>query len=430
MNNKLLAVIIGSLVILSSGIIFLNYNQNNKFIDKEIKESEENTQESLENFTSFDQAVNAFTFDIYDELSKNNIENLFFSPYSIFTALSMVYEGARNNTAAELKNVLHVDQDNESFHNYMKSLYDYLNENSEYNISTANALWPREGYLLLEEYTDIINNFYGGGSNPIDYTNPALASEIINNWVENHTNNLIQDLVPESAIDPILTMLILTNAIYFKGDWKVQFDEENTSQEDFTTIDNNVLSVDTMKLVDTEERFYFTKIDELKILELPYDGDEISMYIFLPREGYDITDIPNFVDNSKLYSFLDLMEKKEVDIYLPKFNFTKDYRLNDYLTALGMQDSFSGDADFSGIDGSKSLFISDIIHKAFIDVNEKGTEAAAATAIVMKATSVQEPEEPIREEFRCDHPFMFLLLHKETNTILFMGNVMEPIIED
>ena len=431
MNNKIIAVLVISLIFFGTIGIVLNSNQKtNDTIDEEEKKSEGKSPVNLANITSYDEAVNAFSFDLYKKITENNSENMFISPYSIFTALAMTYEGARNDTAAELKEVLNVEQDNESFRNYMSNLYDYLNENSEYNISTANALWPRKGYYLLDKYKRIIQENYGGNSEEVDYSNPDKAAETINNWVENQTNNLIQNLISPSLINP-LTMLILTNAIYFKAQWKIQFEKENTTKMDFTKLDNEVVSVDTMKLVDTEDTFNFTKTEKLKILELPYKSEEISMYIVLPEKGFNIYDIQNFLDDNELNNLVSDMNKKEIDIYLPKFKITKSYDLVVYLKELGMDKAFTVNvADFSGIDGTKNLYIGKVIHKAFIEINETGTEAAAATAIVCLTRGIDGGEQETREEFKCDHPFMFILMHKATNTILFMGNIMEPVIEE
>ena len=338
----------------------------------------------------------------------------------------MTYEGARNNTADEMESVLNIEQDNESFHQYMKSLYEYLNENADYNISTANALWVRENFELLEEYIDTIETYYGGISSEVDFSKPEEAAEIINQWVENQTNNLIKDLVPSDVIDPVLTMLILTNAIYFKGTWQIKFDEVNTTDKDFTDYEGNLIRVPTMRLTGTENKFNYTETEDLQILELPYTGNEISMTILLPKEGVELSDVINSIDKDSISEWIDSMYETEVDIYLPKFKFETSYGLNDYLIELGMKDAFSSFADFSGIDGRPDLFISDVLHKAFINVSEEGTEAAAATAVVINLKSIDGGGSS-RLEFNADHPFLFLIQHKETGTILFLGSIGNPL---
>ena len=337
----------------------------------------------------------------------------------------MTYEGARGNTAVEMGNVLHIEQDNDSFHEYMKSLYTYLNNNDEYNISTANALWPDVGYELLTEYKQIIKEYYGGNTSNVEYANPEEAARIINEWVENQTNNLIKDLVPASAITD-LTKLILTNAIYFKGIWQIQFEEINTTERDFTISSSESIQVDTMKLTGTEDKFNYTETDELQILELPYTGVDISMMIFLPKDGVDLSDAINSLNREDYNTQIDEMYETKADIYLPKFKVETSYNLKDYLIDLGIIDAFNNNADFSGIDSTDYLLISKVLHKAFIEVNEEGTEAAAATAVIMDLKSIGPGEPPERITFNCDHPFVFTIYHKETGTILFMGVINNP----
>ena len=424
MNKKAIAGLIVGLLIIASAVVLIT--TDNKVIDDSAPSHDE-TPTPLGNITSFNDAVNQFCFDFFKKLSEDetNDPNIFYSPYSVFTALAMTYEGARNNTAVEMENVLHVEQSNDSFHQYMQSLYNYLNNNDEYNISTANALWPDVGFTLLDEFVDIIETYYGGKASEVEYGNPEEAARIINEWVENQTNNLIKDLVPTSAIDPVLTKLILTNAIYFKGIWQVQFDEVNTTDRDFTLSSADTVQVETMKLTGTDDKFNYTETGDLQILDLPYTGGDISMMIILPREGVELSDVISSLNREDYISWIDEMYETKADIYLPKFKFETSYGLNDYLKELGMVDAFSN-ADFSGIDGTKNLFISSVLHKAFVEVNEEGTEAAAATAVIMNLKAVSPDEPPERITFDCNHPFVFTIHHKETGTILFMGKVMNP----
>lgn len=424
MNKKAIAGLIVGLLIIASAAVLIT--TDNKVIDDSTP-SDDETLTPLGNITSFNDAVNQFCFDFFKKLleDETNDPNIFYSPYSVFTALAMTYEGARNNTVVEMENVLHVEQSNDSFHQYMQSLYNYLNNNDEYNVSTANALWPDVGFTLLDEFVDIIETYYGGKASEVEYGNPEEAARIINEWVENQTNNLIKNLVPASAINP-LTKLILTNAIYFKGLWQVQFDEVNTTDRDFTVSSADTVQVETMKLIDTEDKFNYTYTDDLQILELPYTGGDISMMIFLPKEGVELKDIISSLNRKDYISWIDEMYETNADIYLPKFKFETSYRLNDYLKELGMVDAFSNNADFSGIDGTKNLFISSVLHKAFVEVNEEGTEVAAATAVIMDLKAIGPDEPPERIIFDCNHPFVFTIHHKETGTILFMGTVDDP----
>ena len=416
-------IIIACLFVSSIGFVaFLQLQSNPGNNSDEIKQEEDELNPVAIN--SYHDAINSFSFDFFKVLYGNDGENVFFSPYSIFTALAMTYEGAKEETAIEMKDILNVEQDNTSFHTYMRNIYDVLNkEDSDYDISTANALWVKENFHLLETYLSIIRDYYGGEATEVDFSNPAEAAAIINEWVEEHTNNLIKDLITEDTIDSY-TALILTNAIYFKGVWEIQFDPVNTTNETFEVSSENSIEAPTMKIIGTEDMFYYTETDEIQVLELPYTGDDLSMVILLPKDN-DLSSIISTMDNSKYSELISSLSEENVDIYLPKFKIETSYSLKNYLKELGMSKSFTSDADFSGITGAKDLFIDEVLHKAFIDVNEEGTEAAAATAVVMKLTSTADG--PTRFIFNCDHPFIYIIQHKETGTILFMGVVSNPL---
>lgn len=421
-QKQAISIIIVFIIIASASYMIFQY-QSDLNIDEEPVPGDNGTLEPLGNLT-FRNAINAFTFNFFKELSNDNTENIFISPYSIFTALAMTYEGAEGDTADEMASVLSVEQDNASFHEYMKNLYELLNEqNEDYNISTANALWIKKNFQLLETYLSVIRDFYGGEATEVDFSNPEESAEIINNWVENHTNNLIQDLITPDVIDP-LTALILTNAIYFKGVWRVQFDPINTTDRDFETNTEDTIQVPTMKLVDTEDVFYYTETDDLQILELPYTGDDLSMMILLPKNN-DLSDIIDTIDDDSFLEWKESMIERNVDIYLPKYKVETKYSLKPHLQQLGMNNPFTPIADFSGITGRKDLYISSVVHKAYIDVNEEGTEAAAATGVVMVLTS-NGGGGSSRITFDCDHPFLYLIQHTQTGTILFMGKVVDP----
>ncbi len=430
MKTNILGPIVVSLLIIGTSFFVLTTDFEDESEKTDTIQPKNNEPITLANITSFNEAVNSFAFNFYKEfyLDPINTGNLFNSPYSIFTALAMTYEGAKGQTAEEMASVLNIEQDNKSFHEYIQSLYNYLNKNSEYNISTANALWPSINYQLLQDYIDVIQTYYGGKVSEIDYSNPQQAANIINSWVENQTNNLIKDLIPVSAIDPVLTRLILTNAIYFKGTWEIQFDEDNTTDRKFTTSSGENIDVPTMRLVDTENLFNYSENDYLQILELPYNGNEITMTIILPKEGYNLSDIISSLNKDSYSELIESMTKREVNIFLPKFEIkTPLYTLNNNLINLGMSTAFDASADFSGLYGKGGLFISKVLHKAFIEVNEEGTEAAAATAVIMIESAAPGGGGNSRIVFNCDHPFLFTINHKETNTILFMGNVNNPI---
>lgn len=429
MKTKLLVGILAILLVGSSLLTYIFINQPNVSDDDP---SNENPND-LPGFnqttaTGYIKTINSFAFEFLQQMNQDPSKqsNIFYSPYSIFTALAMTYEGAKGNTASEMADVLKIPQDNESFHNYVESLYTYLNKNDSYTISTANALWIKENYEILDTFLSTVESYYHATSQSIDFSDPIQASEIINQWVEDHTNNLIKDLVPPSAIDPALCRLILTNAIYFKGTWKIQFDEANTTDRSFELPTGQIKEVSTMKLIGTEDTFNYTETETVQVLELPYDGDDISMIIALPKEDTDLSTIISSLDETIFDSWIDTMEQREVDIFLPKFKIeTPVINLNNCLQTLGIREAFGMSADFSGMTGNKDLRISDVLHKAFIDVNEEGTEAAAATAVIMELKSINGGGSS-RVVFDCDHPFLFMLQHKETGTILFMGAVEDP----
>jgi serpin B len=376
----------------------------------------------------FRESANHFAFELLKQFFNHTEynENPFYSPYSIFTALAMAYEGAEGNTADEMADVLNIEQDNTSFHHYVQNLYNKFNGNDEYNISTANALWTQYDFPILSDYVETVEEYYHAESNPIDFSYPQNASETINQWVEEKTNDLIHDLITPDAIKPDLTKLILTNAIYFKGIWKVQFDPVNTTDQPFTLSNGDSVDVQMMNLIDTENVFNYTETDEFQLLELPYAGDSLSMVILLPKATNELSSIINSLDEESYIQCLDSMEEVELDLYLPKFTIeTPLYSIKNMLWDLGIHDAFSSDADFSGITGDQSLFIEYVFHKAFVDVNEEGTEAAAATAVVMTLKAVM-PGENERIIFNCDHPFIYLIQDNNTNTILFMGILDDP----
>lgn len=424
MNKNSIIVVIVALIVIIASIAYVTTRDTSTNVI--IDDSElDDTPIIVGNVSGFRDAVNAFSFDLFKNLYETSDGNVFYSPYSIFTALAMTYEGADGITAEEMKNALSIEQDNETFHNYMLFLYELLNKNAEYDISTANALWVKENLNLLDEYLSVIETYYGGTANETDFSNPEQAADKINQWVEDHTNGLIKKLIQSSHIDPINTALILTNAIYFKGVWKVQFDPVNTTERYFEIGYEDIVNVETMSLTDTEDIFNYSDTEDLQILELPYSGDDLSMIILLPKEK-NLSEIIDSTDADVYKQLVESMDEEMLDIYLPKFTFDTSYGLNEPLKDLGMNNAFTSSADFSKITGAKDLFISDVLHKAYIDVNEEGTEAAAATAVVMTFTS-KDGGGSSRIEFDANHPFLYMIQHKQTGTILFMGSVSNPL---
>jgi serpin B len=389
--------------------------------EKEIKADDSGA--SIEGSEAITRANNTFALEMYSELRKENTDdNVFFSPFSILVALTMTYEGAKGETAEEMEAVLHVPEDASVRRPNFARIYNAINEvDKGYELSTANALWAHRDFKFLKEYVNSIEKYYGGKVTNLDFAGaPENARQTINSWVADHTNQKIKDLIPPGVINDA-TRLVLTNAIYFKGIWLVQFDENDTQEEDFRTSAEDIVKVPMMRLVDNDARFKYAETDELQFLELPYEGDDLAMYIILPKKN-DLSDIEKSMDHDTISAWKDMLRERKVHIYIPKFKFTTKYFLRKTLSDIGMPTAFGSNADFSGMNGTRDLFIQNVIHQAFVEVNEEGTEAAAATGVVMELTAIR-PETPV---FRADHPFIFFIQEIETGNILFMGRVCDP----
>jgi len=409
-----LIAISASLVIVIASVFAFNLSQNpttEKTVPVKLADDKNYTAERL---SSIVDSLNTFNFNFYQEISEN--KNVFFSPYSIFVALSMAYEGARGNTADQMYSILNILQNDSATRGSFGRLYNLLNQNKEgYNISTANAFWAQQNYPFLPNYINILESYYMAEANELDFSNNVEAARIINNWIENHTNNKIKNMIDPGALSEF-TRLVLTNAIYFKGLWANQFNPENTHKADFKITQNTTTEVDMMSLSDT--KFNYTETDDLQIIKLPYKGNNLSMIIILPKEN-NISIAESELNAVNLTSWINSLKETEINVNIPKFKIETEYNLNDVLKKMGMTDAFSVAADFSGMDGTKDLYISDVVHKAFVEVNEEGTEAAAATGVIMTLKAVLY-------SFNADHPFVFLIQHEETGAILFMGKVMNP----
>jgi serpin B len=367
--------------------------------------------------SSLVDSLNLFSIDFYQKISENKKDNIFFSPYSIFVALSMAYEGAYGNTAQQMYNILRFLQNDSATQGSFGRIYNLLNQKQTgYKISTANAFWIQQNYPFLSGYVNLLKNYYMAEANELDFSKNVEAAGIINSWIENQTNGKIKDMIDSAALSEF-TRLVLTNAIYFKGLWENPFDPKYTSQMDFKLNSNETAKVDIMSL--TGCTFNYTETDELQILKLPYKESDLSMVIILPKDN-DISIADSALNALDLEDWRSSLQEIKINIDIPKFKFETEYNLNNILKNMGMIDAFSAnDADFSGMDGTKNLFISNVLHKAFVEVDEEGTEAAAATAVIV-TTSM------ITTNFNADHPFVFLIQHEETGAILFMGKIMNP----
>lgn len=363
---------------------------------------------------------NQFAFDFYNQ-HKSETGNIFFSPFSISTAVAMAFEGARGDTREQIKSVFYFPG-NEYQHPPFGTLIRKFNaKGKKYELRTANAVWAQEDSKLLPYYVGTLQQLYQSTVEAVDFSNPEKACKTINGWVEDQTNDKIKNLIPVTAITPD-TRMILTNAIYFLGTWMTQFDKNNTQEDDFRISRVNTAKVQMMRLY--EENFRYGENSLFQVLELPYKGEELSMLIFLPKND-DLPGLEKWLSDENIKKARGNMTWEEVNIFLPRFKIETKYFMADDLKKMGMPAAFNpATADFSKMTGSKDYCIGEVIHQAFVEVNEEGTEAAAATAITMEVTAMPREKQPY--EFRADHPFVFLIQERESGNILFMGRLSKP----
>jgi len=372
---------------------------------------------------------NAFAIELYGRL-RNQSGNLFFSPESISTALAMTYAGARADTAAEMAKTLHFTLPPRQLHAAMGGLLRDRNAAHDgYQLKEADALWVQKGYPLLPEFLKLNKDNYEAGLNQVDFKSATEASrQTINLWVEQRTKNKIRELLTPGILSPD-TRLVLTNAIYFKGAWEQQFKKEDTKDEDFHLFAAQPIKTPLMHMT---KGFNYFDGGSFQALEIPYKNMELSMIILLPSAREGLSAFEQSLSPANMQQTLDqLRPAGNVIVTMPKFKIEAKFELGDTLMATGMKKAFDVKmADFTGMasrqtmQGDGNLYISAVIHKAYVDVSEEGTEAAAATAVGVMAAGVHRPEPPII--FRADHPFMFLIRDNRSGSILFIGRVANP----
>jgi serpin B len=369
---------------------------------------------------------NAFAIDLFHQLRTIDAsKNLLVSPFSISTALSMTYAGARSNTAAQMADVLHFDLPEDRHHAAVGSLIADLNvPRTGYEMAIANRLFGQHDMPFEQPFLDINSQAYGAPLEPMDFAaDPNSARLHVNDWVADQTRDRIQDLLPPGSVNP-LTRLVLTNAVYFNGKWKYQFDPDDTQEAAFRV--GPTTQIQTPMMFQRAE-FRYGSFDNFQMLEMPYSGDDLSMVIMLPKQADGLDSLESQLSIDAFQESVDSLQEEEVDVHLPKFSFSDDFDLGSKLQDMGMTDAFNPSlADFDGIADRQvyDLHISGVFHKTFIDVNEVGTEAAAATGVVIGPTSVPPPP----PEFRADHPFLFALRDVHSGSLLFFGRLNEPEI--
>jgi serpin B len=368
----------------------------------------------------------AFAFDLYQYL-RDEDGNLFYSPFSISLALAMTYAGARGETEEQMAETLQFLLSQEKLHpafNALDLLLASRGESAEgkddkgFRLNIVNAIWGQKDYEFLAEFLDVLAENYDAGLRLLDFINAPEESRItINDWVSEQTEGRIKDLIPQGAIDA-LTRLVLTNAIYFNAAWLNPFEENLTDDAAFHLLGGGEVTVPMMRQT---ESFGYAEGEGYQTVELLYDGGELSMVILLPEMGR-FEAFEDSLDSDYVDSILSGVDYGQVALTMPKFEFESEFGLVDTLDNMGMPAAFSAQADFSGMNGTRDLAITDILHKAFVSVDEAGTEAAAATAVIVGETAM--PGEPV--EVTVDRPFVFLIRDIKTDSILFVGRVMNP----
>ncbi|NJE62178.1 serpin family protein [Thermococcus sp. 21S7] len=366
-------------------------------------------------------ASNLFGIELYRELSREN-GNLFISPFSVFTAMTMAYEGARGETAGEMAKVLHIPENETLRREAFRTLLLDAGRPSGIELRIANALWVQKDYPVREEYLDTIRRYYLGDVEELDFRgDPEGAERTINEWAEEKTNGRIKNLV--SGLTPD-TRLIITNAVYFKANWTLRFSPDATKNDTFTLPTGERVTVPMMNRVG---KFNYAETDEIQALEMPYEGSRFSnfsMVIILPKKRDGLNEIEEKLSPRFLQGLLSSLKPEEVDVTVPKFRFEGEYQLGETLRGMGMRKAFTDRADFSGI-SEEPIAISEVVHKTFISVAENGTEAAAATAVIFTAVSAPG-ETPEYKVFRADHPFLFLIVDRDSGLVLFIGRLVDP----
>ena len=379
------------------------------------------------------EANNKFSVDLHKAL-RNDAQfagkNLFYSPSSLSIALAMTSMGARGNTAVQMNKALHWEElpqdqlckEEQLFLNALQKSNAAGNE-----LLAANRLFVQKNFSLVQKFVEETKKFFEAEIALVDYQKDTEgARKEVNGWVEEKTKQKIKNLIPEGVFTT-RTRLTLVNAIYFKGFWQNQFEKEATLPQQFFVSESEKVQVQMMHLKAKFKHVEDTGELGCQVLELPYQGEDLSMVILLPHDTHGLAKLEEGVTHDKLHKAIESVSQSrphKVEVSLPRFKLTQQFLLNDILAKMGATDMFSEfKADFSGITpGPEKIYVSHVIHKAFVEVNEKGTEAAAATGVAMMArmTALMNPI------FCADHPFLFMICHKKSGAILFMGRVVKP----
>jgi len=402
---------------------------------RQIGEALKNNNEAVEpqetvtvDVTEIVEGSNQFALDLYGQL-RSEEGNLFFSPTSISTALAMTYAGADGETKAEMARTLHLPTPDDGVHDGMETLQGFWttpDKETGIRMNLANRLWGQKSYEFLPAFLQVTRDKYGAELARLDFAQGEEARETINAWVEEQTGNKITDLIPVGAITSDIK-LVLTNAVYFHGIWAEPFEKAATTYRDFHLTATDKIRAWTMYRV---HKFGHGAIEDLQILELPYGDGSLSMIVLLPNKIDGLADLEAKLTLQNFELWTESVKHEDtVKVYLPRFKTTSQFEMSNTLRAMGMESAFGGSADFSGMTGGKDLFISVVIHKAFVDVKEEGTEAAAATGVGPAPSELTDDPFNVKEPlvFRADHPFVFMIQDKRNGALLFVGRIMDPL---
>ena len=363
-------------------------------------------------------ANNQFAIELYQQINKQAKQaenNVFFSPYSLSTAMAMLYAAAEGETKQQIQKTFHYPAP-AILNPNSAALYNQFNKpNPNYDLSTVNDLWMRQGLSPNQTYLDTVQRYYGGKVTTLDFKNSTETSRrIINKTIAKHTQQMIPELLSSGSIKPS-TAAVLTNAVYFKGDWNSAF--AGSYKSDFIDYDGNDSAV---KMMTKTANFGYTEDEKVKVLNLPYKGDDLSMIVILPQSKGKLAmqALVNNLSADQIGQWTHNMKIKAVDLQLPKFKMEQDYKMDGLLAEMGMPIAFDSRADFSLFNDEQSLAVDSIIHKAVVEVDEKGTVAAAATSIVPVVVSANYDV-----EFNANRPFIFMIKDNKTDAILFLGQV-------
>lgn len=365
---------------------------------------------------------NNFTRDLYLKLAKTNSGNIFISPFSIMTALGMTHSGTAGNTEKEVQSVMHLSQDKEAIHNAFQDIItDLKDESTDYELRTSNMAYVSDKMTVLSDFSNTLREKYLSSSNTVNFADSERVRKEINTAVEKETNSRIKDLIPSGMLND-LTKMVLVNAVYFKGLWEHQFEESATYDQEFWLSESKSTNVPMMH-VTKQFRIQHNKDLGAMLLAMDYKGSRMSMVFVLPDKRDGLVEVEAKLATTDLNNIDKKLQRVKVEVCIPKFKLEESLDLVDHLKEMGMRDLFDiKSCNLSGITGSNDLFVSNVVHKAFLEVNEQGCEAAAATGVVIMKRSLPMP--PPR--FIADHPFLFFIRDQQTGLILFSGRFVLP----